>query len=412
MNFTLWSSTESIGQYFADYTDLKNHNTIIKHIAESDANTPREFHKMPDHIKKILYLDAPDLIIEYDNEPILAVEISSEAGTGHNVFQRFARIAAALENEVPMFYIYPEATIVTRQSNSSIRWDVINKLVFKALDNCVTIFGIPAMLYYFPSDYNSFKSKPKSSPHLMNKGLILDSNRTKYGEMPDHNDPEISSMLISINKYIHLINAKGIYKARTDLVKSISIQNQLNTMKNRFYSCNLNINQMSPVSSTVEIETQVVLNYLSRYNDNENTYGNLLRSRAKCIVYKINAKFRGDPYPGCIAAIDYLICRNGKTYEDREKNLILLWGDFDVIDDNISFTKMPCSIDDFVHKVQNSEKKNLLNKNYRQLKKEQIPRYYMQVRYGSTYTKVKEIRVFSYFADAILFHDGSLWRDA
>ncbi len=42
----------------------------------------------------------------------------------------------------------------------------------------------------------------------------------------------------------------------------------------------------------------------------------------------------------------------------------------------------------------------------------EIPRYYMQVRYGSMFSKVKHIRVFSYFADAILFPDGALWRDA
>ena len=35
----------------------------------------------------------------------------------------------------------------------------------------------------------------------------------------------------------------------------------------------------------------------------------------------------------------------------------------------------------------------------------------MQVRYGSTYSKVKHIRVYSYFSDAILFPDGALWRD-
>lgn len=36
----------------------------------------------------------------------------------------------------------------------------------------------------------------------------------------------------------------------------------------------------------------------------------------------------------------------------------------------------------------------------------------MQVRYGSTYLKVKHILKFSYFADAILFPNGFLWRDA
>ena len=48
---------------------------------------------------------------------------------------------------------------------------------------------------------------------------------------------------------------------------------------------------------------------------------------------------------------------------------------------------------------------------YDELRNMEIPRYLMQVRYGSTYSKVKHIRVYSYFSDAILFPDGSLWRD-
>ena len=82
---------------------------------ESDANNAKNFHTMPDHIKKILYLDAPDLIVEIDHEPIFSVEVSTEAGTGHNAFQRFARLAASVENNVPAFYIYPEAAIITHR---------------------------------------------------------------------------------------------------------------------------------------------------------------------------------------------------------------------------------------------------------------------------------------------------------
>lgn len=69
-------------------------------------------------------------------------------------------------------------------------------------------------------------------------------------------------------------------------------------------------------------------------------------------------------------------------------------------------------VDDFIKAVQASENKNILSKEYVDIANHEIPRYYMQVRYGSTYSKVKHIRVFSYFADAILFPDGALWRDA
>ena len=70
------------------------------------------------------------------------------------------------------------------------------------------------------------------------------------------------------------------------------------------------------------------------------------------------------------------------------------------------------SIDSFINTVKNNNNRNLLNRDYNQLSSKEIPRYYMQVRYGSMYSKAKHIRVYSYFADAILFKDGSLWRDA
>src|SRR5690606_17314248 len=109
-------------------------------------------------------------------------------------------------------------------------------------------------------------------------------------------------------------------------------------------------------------------------------------------------------------AIDYLKCREGKTFEERAYNLVMAWGDLSVDRDNgiLNLTSDQSTIVDFIKDVKSSESKNILSKSYDQIKSEEIPRYYMQVRYGSTYSKVKHIRVFSYFADAILFPDGAL----
>lgn len=120
MKYRIWYSTESFANFIIDYTDLKHKNYVRKKMYESDANNSKNFHTMSDHIKKILYLDAPDLIVEIDHEPIFSVEVSTEAGTGHNAFQRFARLAASVENNVPAFYIYPEAVIINRQNSPSI----------------------------------------------------------------------------------------------------------------------------------------------------------------------------------------------------------------------------------------------------------------------------------------------------
>jgi hypothetical protein len=109
-----------------------------------------------------------------------------------------------------------------------------------------------------------------------------------------------------------------------------------------------------------------------------------------------------------------LLCREGKTFEERKYNLILAWSDvtIDTTNQTLILNGTKGKINDFVNDVKASESKNLLVKNYTQLQNSEIPRYYMQVRYGSMFSKVKHIRVFSYFADAILFPDGALWRDA
>ena len=93
----------------------------------------------------------------------------------------------------------------------------------------------------------------------------------------------------------------------------------------------------------------------------------------------------------------------------------MVWGKVDVDHQNqtIDITDDKGStVDDFFNAVRGCSRLNLLTKYYNELANNEKSRYFMQVRYGSTYSKVKHIRVYSYFADAILFPDGSLWRDA
>ena len=114
--YRVWHSAESFADFVIDKTILSKRKTIKKPLAESDASKPNDFYKIPDHIRKILYLDCADLIIEKYNNPIICIEETKEAGPGHNVTQRFSRIMAALENQVPVIYIQPEGTIISRKT--------------------------------------------------------------------------------------------------------------------------------------------------------------------------------------------------------------------------------------------------------------------------------------------------------
>ena len=413
--YRIWYSTESFADYIIDHTVISQHSYVKNKMYESDANNPQKFHTTPDHIRKILYLDAPDLIVEKDNEPIFSIEITTEAGTGHNAFQRFARIAASVENSVPAFYIYPEGAIITRKSSNP-TWDKINPLVFKALEAVMSIYQIPALLYYYPSDIQEC-SNPLGSPNYINKGLRYDPDIARYPGCPDASTNSMQKLFLAINEIINNTERDGIKICRERLLSNLIIREQREYMATE---CALktqerDITTMSPLSAVTTIPTSYLLNYLSQYESNRYNIGELLRSRDYSEIYQINARFRGDPYPGALAAIDYLKCREGKTFEDRRNNLIIVFGLLEIDHTNHTLhisNQNSSSINDFFKDVKNAAKHNLLTKIYNELKYQDISRYFMQVRYGSTYSKVKHIRVFSYFADAILFPDGSLWRDA
>ena len=420
--YRVWYSTESFADYIIDHTALSGKPVIKNRIYESDANNPTRFHTMPDHIRKILYLDAPDLIVEKDNEPVFAIEVTTEAGTGHNAFQRFARIAAAAENSVPAFYIYPEGKLISRTNRktgaAATKWDEINPLIFRALEGVMSVYNIPALLYYFPSDdINAYRSNPAAAPHFADKGLCFDSDIISYSGCPDSTSDSMTDMFAAINEIIDATQTLGVIPARSRLLGNVVIRNKRNQMQAQFVAKadGKSAEQMSPLSAVQTVPTQYLINYLSRYETGGYVLGELLKSRETTALYQINAGLRGDPYPGCLAAIDYLSCRQGLTFEDRRSNLVMVWGRIEVDEVNrtlIIHDDKGSTIEDFFRDVKSCSRNNLLVKDYADLGNNEISRYFMQVRYGSAYSKVKHIRVFSYFADAILFPDGSLWRDA
>ncbi len=408
--YRVWYSTESFADYIIEHTFLAHESVVKNKLYESDANNPKKFHSMPDHIRRILYLDSPDIIVEKDMEPIFSIEISTEAGTGHNAFQRFARIAASVENDVPAFYIYPPAAIITRKNSEPV-WDRINPLIFKALEAVMSVYNIPALLYYFPSDYFAYPVAAEA-PNGRSKGLKLESD-FRYGGAPDHSDNEMQSMFAAINEINALTLRYGVIEGRKKLLSSMVIRERRTFMQQEFYQ-NDSGKVMSPITSTITVPTKYLMNYLSQFESRAYQVGDLLRSRENTVIYRINANFRGDPYPGALSAIDYLMCREGKTYEERRNNLVLAWGAVEIDDKAktlIIRNEKSTTINDFFDSVKGCTDKILLSKDYNELDKDMVSRYYMQVRYGSTYSKVKHIRVYSYFADAILFPDGSLWRD-
>jgi hypothetical protein len=411
--YRIWHSTETFADFILDHTALKG-RASKKKLYASDASNPKEFHTIPDHIKKILYLDSPDIIVESVSargfEPIFTIEVSQEAGTGHNAFQRFARIAASVENAVPALYVYPDGAIVSRKGSAD-RWDRINPLIFQAMTRVMDIYNIPALLYYFPTDLEQHPCA-QDSPNRLTKGLLLDTD-PRYLGCPRAEHKEMKELFQTIDLIISEVE-KASLAALLSLRGKPAISARVRFMNAEYERRRegREIREMSPASAVMLLPTEKVIRFIERCGTKQNKVGELIRSRPQTAIYQVNAEFRGDPYPGALAALDYLLCRDGRTFENREMNLVMAWGKVRETATTIDIAQSKCSVTDFCDAVSSCEDKNILTKAYCELRPGDIPRYFMQVRYGSTYSKVKHIRVYSYFADAILFHDGCLWRDA
>ncbi len=218
-----------------------------------------------------------------------------------------------------------------------------------------------------------------------------------------------------INRIYQEAIKKGAVQSRNGLLGLLELRNRRSYMQAEFFreAGTRKIQDMSPLSAVKKVPTHYLLKYMNRYEKRGYKIGGLLKSRDETLIYCADAAFRSDPYPGALAAIDYIAARKGKTFEEREFNLVLAWGNLVLKESDGTFTlnSNKANIEDLIKKIQSSEDKNILSKNYSDLKPSEVPRYYMQVRYGSMFSKSKEVRVISYFADAILFPNGALWRD-
>ena len=404
LKFDIFVSTQEVGMWLVENTHIKNYQYKIHKILESDGKSSKNFHRLPESIKKLLYLDAVDIIISIDNEPILTVEISHESGTGHNSFQRFSRIVASVENNVPVAYIYPEGIFVERKSRES--WDKLNPNIFKVLDILMTVHNTPALLFYYPTEYG-IRDLPSSY-----KGL---DNDNKYRSLPNTDDEEMKDFF----KYANMVIDSKIRNHITLPLYDRFVLEKRDWMLKEFSVKGGYERTWSPETSIITVPTTVLLNYLSKFASKNHNYGKLLESREYSVIYHVNAKFRGDPYPGSLVALDYLKCRNGKKRENREKNLIMAWGKlkYDRENEELIFIDSKTSVNDFLSSVNTVRQGNRCLLSYTDFNKlnsndYNISRYMMQVREGCKYTKTKEHRIYSTFADAILFKDGCLWKDS
>jgi hypothetical protein len=105
--------------------------------------------------------DRPDIVLTDQDEPILVVERTVEVPSGHNVGQRFARLAAAAQMRVPCVYFGPYAAYKHGGSTQGPRY--MNLRLFYAIEKMATIERAASTTVNWPVDghYEIIKNASK-----------------------------------------------------------------------------------------------------------------------------------------------------------------------------------------------------------------------------------------------------------
>jgi hypothetical protein len=89
-------------------------------------------------LERVLLYDRPDIVLaDSSGAPVLVVERTIEVPSGHNVGQRFARLAAAAEARVPVVYFGPYAARKHGGETAGPRY--MNLRLFAALDHVANV---------------------------------------------------------------------------------------------------------------------------------------------------------------------------------------------------------------------------------------------------------------------------------
>ncbi|MCG3584665.1 helix-turn-helix domain-containing protein [Clostridioides difficile] len=252
------------------------------------------------HIDKLLTYDKPDIILTINDNPVLILEISSECPTGHNVGQRFARLAKAIENQVLTIYFVP---FDSRKHGTYSSICNLNIRLLKACENISSLFDTPLLVVNWKSDSNGELIKDGSQDERM-KEIVSDLFKNNFSK----NSPEVIRQLSLM---------KSEYASRLQRRPSYS----------------------SLPNSVLKYTTE---EFINEFNIDSKSIPSEFLNRKYTFVYTMNMKpdkcKRQDPYTGTALLYDYLVCRNGIAQNDKLNNLVL---NFPLIKKDTWFSKNP-----------------------------------------------------------------------
>lgn len=240
---------------------------------------------MPELLSNVLAYDKPDIVLKDQGKPILVIERTIEVPSGHNVGQRFARLAAAAQMRIPVVYFGPYAAYKHGGSTQGPRY--MNLRLFQALKNLASIEKAAVSTINWPVD----------------EGYEIIQNPSKDIRMKDY-------LALFFDLY-----PKLYWDDLIQAIKTSEFEQEQEAERKIFISTHVvNPAQYDDPPSSVSIGHSSMLPELHNAD-----ISNL--KRFETVLYKIGMRYiRPDPYTGMSILYLYLYCSGMRN---RTRNLVL-----------------------------------------------------------------------------------------
>jgi len=346
------------------------------------------FLNLPEPMKNILRLDAPDLIVTIEiagvDTPVVVLELTTTTPQSQHAKQRMPRLVAAAEALVPSIYIIPRC----KRSGGTLY--SLGPDVHFFQEKIYTYTNVPSLQYDWPDS---------------NGGLL---NDLTYPNEPRSTEPSIIKAFQVIEEFI---NERLAAMNAADYIRRLGV--------NGLLTAELTLQSTAARAATVavgnfptlvEINTADLAAFMTTntgmaVNHINNTLSRIperIKKRDRTIIFQPSGRIlghAGDPYTGMLAFFDYCFCRFGANIEERNKNLVLM-----PMNPALNTISTHYASDGYHHYWEN--KCPFRNPTTPTINEQFKLSHNLQ--YGCVFTKIKPLRIHGYFSDMIIFQDSVL----
>jgi hypothetical protein len=241
----------------------------------------------PAIIDDLIAYDRPDIVLMAGGKPALVVEKTREVPTGHNVGQRIARLARAVEMGVPTIKFFP---FDARKHGDYSSMCNLNIRLLAAFNKMRSIHNVPILAVNWPAD--------------------------GHGELVDDGS-EDERMRMIVDDYLR----GGLDPSCSEIRKQLVLmENSYKERLARYPKYGAPPGESVCFMSTRRLVAEV-------FGAIHGHARHAFEERPKSLVYTMKMTpgkcRREDPYTGTQFVYDYIWCRSGKTPEEKHTNLVL-----------------------------------------------------------------------------------------